>query len=82
MTALRCTQKLLSSMRHPQEVRRQTLGLRPVFAQVKPSALLLDALVGNQDRHHENWGLIISTGRGLTLPHIRSRIQSWPERDG
>ncbi len=29
--------------------------------------LLLDALVGNQDRHHENWGLIIATGRGLTL---------------
>ncbi len=29
--------------------------------------LLLDALVGNQDRHHENWGLIISTERGLTL---------------
>ncbi len=29
--------------------------------------LLLDALVGNQDRHHENWGLIISMGRGLTL---------------
>ena len=29
--------------------------------------LLLDALVGNQDRHHENWGLIISTEGGLSL---------------
>ena len=28
--------------------------------------LLLDALVGNQDRHHENWGFIISKG-GVTL---------------
>lgn len=29
--------------------------------------LLLDALVANQDRHHENWGLIISKGRQITL---------------
>lgn len=29
--------------------------------------LLLDALVGNQDRHHENWGLIFSSGEGLFL---------------
>lgn len=29
--------------------------------------LLLDALVGNQDRHHENWGLIYSTESGLAL---------------
>jgi hypothetical protein len=26
--------------------------------------LLLDALVGNQDRHHENWGLILTQLRG------------------
>jgi hypothetical protein len=29
--------------------------------------LLLDALVCNQDRHHENWGLIGTHERGLTL---------------
>lgn len=29
--------------------------------------LLLDALVGNQDRHHENWALIFSREHGLTL---------------
>jgi hypothetical protein len=29
--------------------------------------LLLDALIGNQDRHHENWGLLKVPGRGLTL---------------
>ncbi|WP_295392106.1 hypothetical protein [uncultured Thiodictyon sp.] len=29
--------------------------------------LLLDALIGNQDRHHENWGLINSARHGLTL---------------
>ena len=29
--------------------------------------LLLDALVCNQDRHHENWGLIISPENGLVL---------------
>lgn len=29
--------------------------------------LLLDALVGNQDRHHENWGLIFSPESGLAL---------------
>lgn len=29
--------------------------------------LLLDALVCNQDRHHENWGLIGSPEHGLTL---------------
>jgi hypothetical protein len=26
--------------------------------------LLLDALVGNQDRHHENWGLVLTLPRG------------------
>lgn len=29
--------------------------------------LLLDALVGNQDRHHENWGIINSIKHGLCL---------------
>ncbi len=29
--------------------------------------LLLDALVGNQDRHHENWGLLISPGQSVTV---------------
>ncbi len=29
--------------------------------------LLLDALVANQDRHHENWGLIISPNQSVTL---------------
>lgn len=29
--------------------------------------LLLDALVGNQDRHHENWGLVFTQEGGLTL---------------
>jgi len=29
--------------------------------------LLLDALTGNQDRHHENWGIISSINDGLSL---------------
>lgn len=29
--------------------------------------LMLDALVGNQDRHDENWGLILSPNGGITL---------------
>jgi HipA-like C-terminal domain. len=29
--------------------------------------LMLDALVANQDRHHENWGLISSPSRQITL---------------
>lgn len=29
--------------------------------------LLLDALIGNQDRHHENWGLVNAPASGLTL---------------
>ncbi len=29
--------------------------------------LLLDALIGNQDRHHQNWGLLKVPGGGLTL---------------
>jgi len=31
------------------------------------SYLMLDALVGNQDRHHENWGLILSKESTITL---------------
>ncbi len=29
--------------------------------------LMLDALVGNQDRHHENWGLILGEDRKVTM---------------
>ena len=29
--------------------------------------LMLDALVGNQDRHHENWGLVAGPDRVVTL---------------
>lgn len=29
--------------------------------------LMLDALTGNQDRHHENWGLILSSDNRITL---------------
>jgi hypothetical protein len=31
--------------------------------------LLLDALIGNQDRHHENWGLVISFDSKQYLAH-------------
>lgn len=38
--------------------------------------LMLDALVGNQDRHHENWGLIVSPEGGIyfapTFDHASS----------
>ena len=30
--------------------------------------LMLDALVGNQDRHHENWGLVLSNHRITLAP--------------
>ncbi len=36
-------------------------------AEVFVSYLMLDALVSNQDRHHENWGLILSPDRRITL---------------
>ena len=29
--------------------------------------LMVDALIGNQDRHHENWGLVASPGLQITL---------------
>lgn len=29
--------------------------------------LLLDAVVGNTDRHHENWGISLGVGRGVRL---------------
>ncbi len=29
--------------------------------------LLLDAVVGNTDRHHENWGISLGAGRGVRL---------------
>jgi hypothetical protein len=36
-------------------------------ADVFTGYLLLDALISNQDRHHENWGLLMSPGRRVTL---------------
>jgi hypothetical protein len=42
---------------------RQVSNAVGVFA----GYLLLDALVCNQDRHHENWGLIVTPEHGLTL---------------
>jgi len=45
---------------NPPEFVKDTLG---VFS----GYLLLDALVGNQDRHHENWGLINSLEHGIRL---------------
>jgi hypothetical protein len=29
--------------------------------------LMLDALIGNQDRHHQNWGLVSAPNRGIFL---------------
>lgn len=29
--------------------------------------LLLDSLVSNQDRHHENWGMVVCPGQGIYL---------------
>jgi hypothetical protein len=36
-------------------------------ADVLVGYLLLDALVGNQDRHHENWGLILLADQSVVL---------------
>lgn len=47
-------------------------GAEGVFA----GYLLLDALVGNQDRHHENWALIFSHEHGLTLAHTFDHASS------
>jgi hypothetical protein len=45
--------------------------------------LLLDALVANQDRHHENWALISWPGQGITLAptydHASSLGRNEPE---
>lgn len=38
--------------------------------------LLLDALVGNQDRHHENWALVSSQEYDLTLAHTFDHASS------
>lgn len=32
--------------------------------------LVLDALVGNTDRHHENWGLVVRTKNGSLAVHL------------
>lgn len=36
-------------------------------ADVFTGYLMLDALVGNQDRHHENWALVVGPDRGVYL---------------
>ena len=49
--------------------------------------LLLDAWIGNTDRHHENWGFVLvgeANERGRLAPRmcsradVRSRLKSWP----
>ncbi len=47
-------------------------GAEGVFA----GYLMLDALVGNQDRHHENWALVFSHEYGLTLAHTFDHASS------
>jgi hypothetical protein len=32
--------------------------------------MVLDALIGNTDRHHENWGVLLRQGRGISLGEI------------
>jgi HipA-like C-terminal domain len=32
--------------------------------------MVLDALIGNTDRHHENWGVLLLQGRGVLLREI------------
>jgi len=36
-------------------------------AEIFVGYLLLDALIGNQDRHHENWALVSVPGMGISL---------------
>lgn len=48
------------------------LNWQPPLQLSKPSEvfvgyLMLDALVSNQDRHHENWGMIINTDSSITM---------------
>lgn len=45
--------------------------------------LLLDAWIANQDRHHENWGFIVSPGRIVHLAPTFDHASSlgWNERD-
>ena len=31
---------------------------------------MLDALIGNTDRHHENWGILVRRGRGVLLGEV------------
>ncbi len=46
--------------------------------------LLLDAWIANQDRHHENWGFIISPARTIHLAPTfdHASCLGWNERDG
>jgi len=45
--------------------------------------LLLDAWIANQDRHHENWGFIVSPARTIHLAPTFDHASSlgWNERD-
>ena len=36
-------------------------------AEIFVGYLMLDALIGNQDRHHQNWGLVSAPNRGIFL---------------
>jgi hypothetical protein len=61
---------VLTIMQHPRLL--LPVGYDPPPAIARPvdifvGYLLLDALVANQDRHHENWALISWPGRGIML---------------
>jgi len=43
--------------------------------------LVLDALIGNTDRHHENWGLVVQVQRGDDVNHKIGRLQNREDRD-
>ena len=63
-------QLVMSIMKWPEVGLPLAYGPPPGIAhasEVFTGYLLLDALISNQDRHHENWGLILSPGRMVTL---------------
>jgi hypothetical protein len=43
--------------------------------------LVLDALVGNTDRHHENWGMILTQRQGLLSDDLSLRLRVAPTFD-
>ncbi len=45
---------------------RRTKGIKNALS-VFLGYLMLDALIANQDRHHENWGLVLNPKQGLYL---------------